>query len=546
LPLLLLIAWSIQAGADEPEISQGTEVIVPEPVPKDEDLEAAGAVIGNIVLEKRNIFDLSDPKENKWLYRWANRLHIVTRDRVIRNQVLFEEGDVYSGRLLEETERIVRSNRFIYDARVEPIGYENGVVDVKVTTQDVWSLTPDVSFSRSGGENRAALGIEETNLLGRGQLLRLKWIDNVDRTSTQFDFEDTNLGNSWVSMFLRVADNSDGETQVVSVVRPFHALDARWSAGGWMSLDDRRTALYRLGDEAAEYRHQSDYVTGFGGWSAGLRDGWVRRWTAGFVFDDNRFSEAVDPTLPAVIPEDRKLVYPFIGVEILEDAFSTTSNTNQIGRTEDFFMGTRFSASVGWADDSFGSDRDALIASATLNLGLGSLEKTALLITANTSGRREGGNSRNATTSIRAGFYHRQSEKRLFFMELSGTAGHDLDLDNPVQLGGKSGLRGYPLRYQTGDSKALFSIEQRYFTDWYPWRLFRVGGAIFADVGRTWGDNPIGERNYGWLKDVGFGFRFAPTRFSTNKVAHLDFAFPLDGDPSIDSVQVLLEAKRSF
>ena len=67
LPLLLLFAWSIHAGAEEPAISQGTEVIVPEPVPKDEDLEAAGAVIGNIVLEKRNIFELSDPKENKWL-----------------------------------------------------------------------------------------------------------------------------------------------------------------------------------------------------------------------------------------------------------------------------------------------------------------------------------------------------------------------------------------------------------------------------------------------------------------------------------------------
>ena len=115
-----------------------------------------------------------------------------------------------------------------------------------------------------------------------------------------------------------------------------------------------------------------------------------------------------------------------------------------------------------------------------------------------------------------------------------------------MQLGGKSGLRGDPLRYQTGDSKLLFTVEQRYFTDWYPWRLFRVGGAVFFDVGRTWGDNPIGEPNLGWLKDVGFGLRFAPTRFSTNKVAHLDFAFPLDGDPSIDSVQILLEAKRSF
>ena len=544
--LLLLVACGTHALARETTIAEGTEIVVPAPVPTEEDLEAAGAVIGDVVLERRNIFDLSNPKENKWLYRWANRLHVVTRERVIRNQVLFEPGDAFSGRLLEETERIVRANRFIFDARVEPIRYEDGVVDVKVMTQDVWSLTPDVSFSRSGGENRTALGIEETNLLGRGQLFRLKWIDNVDRTSTQFDFEDTNLGSSWVSMFLRVADNSDGEAQFLSIVRPFYALDSRGSGGGWISTDDRRTALYRLGEEAAEYRHERDYVTAFGGWSAGLRDGWVRRWTAGYVFDDNRFSEAVDPTLPAVIPDDRRLVYPFLGVEILQDAFSTTRNTNQIGRTEDFYMGTRLNASLGWADDALGADRDALIVSAGFNMGFGSLDATALLVNGLVQGRREGGNSKNAETSVRARFYHRQSEKRLFFMELSGTAGHDLDLDNPVQLGGKSGLRGYPLRYQTGDSKALFSIEQRYFTDWYPWRLFRVGGAVFADVGRTWGENPIGERNYGWLRNAGFGLRLAPTRFSTNKVAHLDFAFPLDGDPSIDSVQILLEAKSSF
>ncbi|HSN51907.1 MAG TPA: hypothetical protein VLS87_05210 [Woeseiaceae bacterium] len=544
--LLLLVACGTHALARETTIAEGTEIVVPAPVPTEEDLEAAGAVIGDVVLERRNIFDLSNPKENKWLYRWANRLHVVTRERVIRNQVLFEPGDAFSGRLLEETERIVRANRFIFDARVEPIRYEDGVVDVKVMTQDVWSLTPDVSFSRSGGENRTALGIEETNLLGRGQLFRLKWIDNVDRTSTQFDFEDTNLGSSWVSMFLRVADNSDGEAQFLSIVRPFYALDSRGSGGGWISTDDRRTALYRLGEEAAEYRHERDYVTAFGGWSAGLRDGWVRRWTAGYVFDDNRFSEAVDPTLPAVIPDDRRLVYPFLGVEILQDAFSTTRNTNQIGRTEDFYMGTRLNASLGWADDALGADRDALIVSAGFNMGFGSLDATALLVNGLVQGRREGGDSKNAETSVRARFYHRQSEKRLFFMELSGTAGHDLDLDNPVQLGGKSGLRGYPLRYQTGDSKALFSIEQRYFTDWYPWRLFRVGGAVFADVGRTWGENPIGERNYGWLRNAGFGLRLAPTRFSTNKVAHLDFAFPLDGDPSIDSVQILLEAKSSF
>jgi len=517
-----------------------------EPIPDAKALEASGAQIREIILDRRNIFDLSDPAENKWLYRWANRLHIVTREKIIDNQLLFRAGDRFEQRVLEESARILRANRFILEAGIEPVKYEDGVVDIKVTTQDVWSLTPDLSFSRSGGENRTAIGIEETNLFGRGQLVRLKWIDSVDRTSTQFDFEDRNLGSSWVSMNLGVADNSDGSTHFLSVIRPFHALDSRWTAGGWISNDDRRTALYRLGNAAAEYRHERDYLTAFGGWSRGLRNGWVRRWSVGYVYDDNVFSEALDPTLPAVIPEDRKLVYPFLGLEILEDDFSTSSNANQMGRTEDFYMGTRLSASLGWADQSFGADRDALVAAASGNLGFGSLDKTALLLAAVARGRHEGGNTANATLHASARFYHRQSEKRLFFMTLSGVAGHNLDLDNPVQLGGKSGLRGYPLRYQTGDSKVLFSVEQRYFTDWYPWRLFRVGGAVFFDVGRTWGENPIGEPNLGWLKDVGFGLRFAPTRFSTNKVAHLDIAFPLDGDPSIDTVQILLEAKRSF
>lgn len=536
LALLLIVAC----------IANAQESAVDDTIPEHAVLESANAIIGEIIIDKRNIFDLSDPEEDKRLYRWANRLHVVTRDKVITNQLLFESGDRFSGRLLDESGRILRRNRYLIEAELKPVRYENGVVDVKVTTQDVWSLTPDVSISRSGGANRISVGIEETNLFGRGQLIRFKYIDDVDRTSTRFDFEDTNLRRSWWSAFLRIADNSDGDTKLLSLVRPFHALDARWTAGGRLLDNDRRTALYRLGNEAVEFRHEHDYATAFGGWSRGLRNGWTRRWTAGVIYDDNMFSNVPVPSLPNLIPEDRKLVYPFFGIEIVEDQFETTANANQMGRTEDFLLGTRLSASIGWSDLSFGADRDALIFSASVSRGFGSLKKTSLLVSATASGRHEGGNTANSRTTIGARFYHRQSEKRLFFMTLEGTAGHDLDLDNPVQLGGKSGLRGYPLRYQTGDSKLLFTIEQRYFTAWYPFRLFRVGGAVFADVGRTWGDNPIGEENFGWLPNVGFGLRFTPTRFSTDKVAHLDFAFPLGGDASIDSLQILLEAKRGF
>jgi hypothetical protein len=400
--------------------------------------------------------------------------------------------------------------------------------------------------SRSGDENRTKFGVEDSNLLGRGQTLRVARIDTVDRTSNRFEFADRHLGRSWVSAFLRIADNSDGKSNILSLIRPFVQLDSRWSAGLRFVDDERRTALYSLGDEAAEFQSQTDKATLYQGWSAGLRDGWVRRWTAGVVYDENKFSPVSEPTLPQAIPDNRRLVYPFIGIEILEDKFEKSENRNQIGRTEDFYLGTRVQASLGYAAESLGSDRNAIVWSAAASRGFGSLTRKALLIAGTASGRIDDGDVVNTRLDMSVDYFNRQSEKRVFFMSASGTYGNDLDLDNPVQLGGKSGLRGYPLRYQNGESKVLFTVEQRYFTDWYPWRLFRVGGAIFFDAGRSFGDSPIAETHQGWLKDVGIGLRFAPTRGGTTKIAHLDLAFPLDGDASIDDVQILLEAKRSF
>ncbi len=515
-------------------------------LPDPDALERDGAVIGDIRFDRSNIFDLSNPAEDKWLYRWANRLHVVTREKVIRKQLLFRSGEPYSTREVEESARILRRNQYIYDAAIEPIAYEDGVVDLAVKTRDVWTLMPDVSVSRSGGENRSKLGIQESNLLGRGQFVSLSRNEDVDRTQRSFEFADAHLGRSWVAASLKIADNSDGKLHRFAAVRPFYALDARWSAGAAWLDNEFRSTLYVLGEEAAEYQQQREYWSAFAGWSAGVENGWVRRWTVGFVRDRNRFAPVPDGALPAVIPADRELAYPYIGIEVLEDDFETSRNRDHIGRTEDFFLGTRFSARLGWSDEAFGADRDALVYMTSFGRGFGSLGKTALLLGATLDGRLESGRAKNALLTASARYYRTQSEKRVFFATLSATAGHALDLDKPVQIGGDSGLRGYPLRYQSGDSKLLLTVEQRYVTDWYPFRLARIGAAVFADVGRVWGDDPLAGRRFGWLADVGFGLRLSPTRSSGDKMVHVDIAFPLGGDDSIDSVQFLVESKRSF
>lgn len=509
-------------------------------------LEAQGAVIGRILLDRQNVFDASNPEEDKWLYRLANRWHILTRESVIRQQLLFSTGDPYSQRLVDESERLLRGNDYLYDARIEPVRVEDGVVDVKVTTRDLWTLMPGFSLARSGGENRLRLSMSETNLLGRGTRLNFAYSEDVDRDSLRFEYSDNNLGDSWWSLYTRVEDNSDGEVQSLDVRRPFYALDSRWSAGAVLTHDKSETRFFELGEEVAEYRQDRRYARVFGGRSSGLENGWVRRWTAGVVYDDRLFFEPEMPELPVLLPEDRRLLYPYVGFELLEDRYDTSSNRDQIDRTEDFYMGTRLTGRLGYASDGLGSDRDAAIYEFSANTAFGSIEDTSLFLGSTLAGRFEDGDDANTLWHGNARFYMQQSKKRLFFMTLSASWGHDLDLDNVLQLGGDNGLRGYPLRYQVGDRRVLFTIEQRYFTDWYPFRLARVGGALFADVGRTWGDNPAGGPSLGWLKDVGIGLRLGPTRSSGRDVIHLDLAFPLDGDPSIDDVQILLESKRSF
>lgn len=538
-----------EAGADGGPamegVAAGGEDSGPE-LPSDAELEANDAVIGRVIVERREIFDTSDPEEDKALYRLANRLHIQTRKSVIESQLLFEPGDPYSRRVLEESARLLRDNRYLYNATVEPVAYADGVVDVRVVTREVWTLSPGFSVSRTGGENKTNIEFEELNLLGTGAKISLDYTSDVDRDTIGIDYSDRQIRDSWVSLALAYDNASDGSRRRISVERPFYSLDTRWGSGITLDDNDRIETLWELGDEVVEFRHDEQLVRAYGGVSRGLRDGWTRRWTGGFVFDHDRFQQTTDPLLAGPVPRDRKLVYPFLGYELIEDRFTATVNHDQIDRTEDFFLGRRFVAQLGWAREDFGADRDAAVFSAFASNGYGEPTGIMWLVSGGLSGRVEDGDLANALVSGSLRYYRNQSRKRLFFASLTADASEALDLDNPLELGGDSGLRGFPLAYQTGSGRALVTLEQRYFTDWYPWRLFRVGGAIFFDAGRTWGTNPVGGSSRGWLTDVGFGLRLGSTRSGINKIIHIDIAFPLNGDESIDDVQFILEGKRSF
>ncbi len=518
----------------------------PPNVPSDEALEKAGARIGSITFDLRDIFATDTESENNFLFRLANRLHTRTRTATIAQQLLFRTGEPYDRRLLDESARLLRAQRYLGDVEIRPIAERDGVVDIEVRTRDVWTLNTSVSFGRSGGKNSSGAKLEEVNLFGRGIQLAGNFKSGVDRDTFEVNYTDPHLfGSRWL-LSAQQAESSDGRRSAFTLEQPFYALDARHSLGVRL-LDDRRDdPIYDLGKVVERYGVKQRSASAFAGWSGGLQSGWVQRWLGGVNYEENTYTAAIDSAGPQFTPTARTWAYPWLRYSLLQDAYTTRENLNQIGRTEDISLGWSLTAQLGIAAPAFGADRSAVFVSGSVAKGAQLSDRLLVEGDMAVAGRFEGSTLRNATVAASASSFWRQTPSALLYVNAQVAAGTRLDDDQRFTLGGDNGLRGYPLRYQSGTGRWLVTIEQRYFTDWYPFRLMRVGAAAFFDIGQTWGSVPLASKPLGVVKDVGFGLRLGQSRSGLGNVTHIDVAFPLDARTGVSKVQFLVETKRSF
>ncbi len=517
-------------------------------MPSFAELEAAGATIGEIQVRSREIFDTDDPKEDKWLFRWANALHIQTRAGVIERALLFKSGDPISVRLIDETERVLRSARYLYDVQIRPIAYRDGVVDVEVQTRDTWTLDPGLSASRTGGANSSSLGLKEYNLLGTGIGVSFKRVKGVDRSSNEFEILNDRAFGGWTSLGYLRSVNSDGKREAASIAHPFYALDTPWAAGLTVSKDNRIDSIYNAGIVASQYRHRKDQAELFGGWSRGRVEGWVQRYSIGVSQHEDVYSLEPGRIPPPQLPPNDKLVAPFLRVEVIEDRFEKLRNRNLIGRPEFFALGLASTLQLGRATTSLGSSRNVWLYSGSIARGFEPAPEHTLTTSASISGEYAGAGAQRQRFGGQARYYLPQSPRWLFYAAATGDMLTRPDADDLLLLGGDNGLRGYPLRYQSGTRRALLTLEERAFTDLYVWRLFRIGGAAFFDTGRAWGGTNMNTTNPGWLSNVGVGLRIFSDRAAFSHVLHVDVAIPLnpDANSNIKRTQFLMKTRASF
>lgn len=511
---------------------------------------AGNARIGEIYYTRLPIFDEANPNENNALFRWANRFHILSQEKVVSRQILFARGQQYNQNLMAETGRLLRQQGYFYDVDVRPVRLCGGEVDVEVITQDNWSLTPNISFDRSGGENSYSFGIRDSNILGLGKQFEIASSEDTERRSQQLIYEDHNVLGSRVRTRAKVTDSDDGSSRLFELNLPFFSLDSRRSWGIFLEDGELEDKQYFRGDDISKIEHEiKDFKVEFG-WSAGLEDNASRRWTLGYRYRRDEFHPSDELPPPSVFPTDRELSYPYVGFELIEDKFDTAFNLDQIYRTEDLQLGQHLSSTLGFASSALGSDQDRIVAAGFFSDTLMYSDDILWQHTLEWEGNwnLDSKAAEDVVISYETRYFRQTTSRRSFFASFEAIYSRNINTNTQIFFGGLTGARAFGNRFQTGDRRVSLTLEERIYTDIHLFNLIRVGGAFFIDVGRAWEsgvDNGVEDE---LLADIGFGIRLLSSKAASGRVVHIDFAVPLTNrnDPDVNKIQIAFNIKGSF
>ncbi|WP_246180228.1 BamA/TamA family outer membrane protein [Marinobacter changyiensis] len=509
-----------------------------------------GALIRSIRIIRQPIFDISDPDQDNFLFRTLNTLNTPTWESALRAQLVFNEGDVYQPDAIAESERILRQREYLTAAWVGVTRVCGNEVEVSVLARDTWTLLPSVGASRAGGENTTNTGLSDPNFLGSGKSVGISYTKDADRSGTGVYFDDPNvLGSHWQTGFF-YENRSDGRGRSVYLERPFFSEQSDWRFGLSGEEDVREQSRYVGAEAIADYRRRREFASIDVGWRLAERNNRQLRLLAGYRYDAMDFERLPDEPDLDILPTDRTLSYPWIGFDYRENQFREMTNLTRLQRIEDVRGGFVWRTELGYSSPGLGATEDRVVLNMDFQNALLATETNYASYSLNQSGSWRIDESRfeNLLGTLTLEYFHGGSVNwTSWYTNLSYTVAHNQTVDQQLLIGGDNGLRGYPSDYQQGNRMALWTLERRYFPDWHPFKLFRLGGVLFIDVGRAWFDD--GRNNGpddGVLKDVGFGLRLASSRIEVQRMLHLDFAFPLDGDDSIDQLQVLLRGRTSF
>jgi len=477
--------------------------------------DSASAVIRAVTIYRNDVFDSTEA--HNWLTRLANRLHITTRESVVRRELLLHPGEGYDSAAAAETARNLRALGIFRRVVVDTVRGDSGLI-LRVATSDGWSTRPDYRFKSTGGQADYTIAFIEDNVLGTATQASVSYRHSADRTSTSFGFLQPRF--IWPQLRLQTVfqDRSDGRRFAVLVGRPFYTLGSRNSL--LFLFDDRNERVLRFveGERVARDSLRRDYqlLRVEGGVALGASErGYLRAGITAQARKD-RYRMESDPSFSDP-SEATYAVGPF--VEWRRSRYVLTRSYQGFGREEDVDVSTVVRLGVLAAPRAFNYQRDGIApliqAKTGTSFGAGFLFADLLA-----NGLYDG-NGLDSGSVVLSGTLVLQPAGRHSL--IAHADGGWLERPLPGQefdMGLGTGPRAFRSHAFTGDRSFYTTAEYRYVVKEEIWQLFGIGLAGFVDYGGAWYHGA--SRRTGW--DAGLGLRLGASRASGVEAIRIDLA----------------------
>jgi len=490
--------------------------------------------IGEIILQRHNVFNENNEREQGAFYSFANGIHTVSHNHVIQGYLLFSTGDKYDTRILHESERLLRKQKYLFNARIIPFRKCGNTVDILVVTRDTWSLVPIISFSSQGGHSKTKYGVRDTNFLGSGKRISIVQETGYDDTSTLLVYDDPNTLGTTYQMRLEYEDSVEGSRREFELNKPFFSLDTEYAFGMRWQNRIQNIELYQLTESINQFKQDISERSFYLGYLYDNNETWYRRLLFGYDrIRKNHYVSEVNPDQTNFIPEDKIYSYPWFGISVVEDDFAKYKNLNFMDVDEDINLGSSFLARIGWSGEEQLATNDAIYFNLAADKAFAPWDDTLLTLSFAAEGFWNTHSSTKQDTYLKfdSKYFTFSGDQSRSYFHLSYIHYYDLPDDRQIKLDGETGMRGYPLNFLTGDEALLLQYEKRWYTDWHWFQLARVGMVAYIDVGKVWNQ---GNDNDLLLSDVGFGLRIMSSRAFVRNIAHIDIAFPIEQHEKAD------------
>jgi hypothetical protein len=502
----------------------------------------AGQPISDIIVITQPPFTDRLPARLEWVRRTVRATHVITQDEVVRRFLLMKVGQPCNQIRRAESERILRAQPFLVDARIRVYDDEAGGVRLEVETRDDFSLIFEPMVQAKSPLLRG-MRFGESNIGGSATMAAMNWRDGrAYNDNLGVEFANYQFGRARNEFRVSAQRHRFGQDMRLELVRPYYTDLQRFAWIG--SLGGTREPLeFRRGDlprNALTVRRE------FANVGAITRVGPVGRLrlvgasltrevqrtdqSSLLLTREGVIADTTDAVVPTFRPQRVVRANALLGVRAIR--FVPVQGFDALTGAQDVRVGMQFGLVAGRSIlVRAARDRDHFVAANLYGAYGGAGSFVGLQAITEARYDRDAKAWDNFVTSGRLAWYFRPAVRQTTVVASEWSAGRDMRVPFQLSLADREGgLMGHRNSRQAGARRLVVRAEQRLVI---PTRLnvADMGLAGFAEAGRLWSEPSVPySTSTPWRGALGVSVLAAvPPR--SRRLWRVDFALPISTDP---------------